>query len=86
MPSAPGDGADDGDGDSIELVVFYGEGCPYCARELEFLDELEERHPSLDVLAYEVWNDEENRDRFRSMAAEIGIDASAVPTTFLAER
>ena len=84
ITSAPDD--DDVDGERIELVIFYGEGCPYCARELEFLDELEERHPSLDVRAYEVWNDEENRDRFRSMAAEAGIDVSAVPTTFLADR
>jgi cytochrome c biogenesis protein CcdA/glutaredoxin len=74
------------DPERIELTVFYGAGCPYCAQELEFLDELQDRQPSLEVSAYEVWNDEENRDRFRSMAAEAGIEASAVPTTFLADR
>jgi cytochrome c biogenesis protein CcdA/glutaredoxin len=74
------------DPDRIELTVFYGEGCPYCARELDFLGELQQRQPSLEVLAYEVWNDSENRDRFRSMAAEAGIEASAVPTTFLGDR
>ena len=69
----------------IELVIFYGEGCPYCARELAFLDELQVRQPLLDVVAYEVWNDEKNRELFRATAASHGIEPQAVPTTFLGD-
>ncbi|MGB8861312.1 MAG: hypothetical protein WCC60_18790 [Ilumatobacteraceae bacterium] len=67
----------------IALTIFYGEGCPYCARELTFLDELQQRQPLLDVTAYEVWNSESNRARFRTMAAEHGVESTAVPTTFV---
>ena len=42
-------GAGDGAPGRVQLVIFYGEGCPYCARELAFLSELQERQPLLDV-------------------------------------
>jgi cytochrome c biogenesis protein CcdA len=71
--------------DPIELTIFYGEGCPYCAAELEFLDELQARIPQLQVSAYEVWNDEANRRLFIEMTAERGTEAQAVPTTILGE-
>ena len=69
----------------VELVLFYGEGCPYCAKERAFLVGLQERQPLLDVIAYEVWHDEENRRLFQQTAAAFGVDARSVPTTFLGE-
>lgn len=91
VPGATADAAppdttpDGGSAGRIELVVFYGEGCPYCARELAFLDELDERQPLLDVTALEVWHDADNRALFVEMASEHGIEARSVPTTFLGE-
>ena len=32
--------------DTVELVVFHGDGCPHCAAMLAFLDDLQERHDS----------------------------------------
>ena len=69
-----------------QLVVFHGRGCPHCARELEFLAGLTDRWPDLDIAAYEVWHDETNEALFRRFAAEHGVEASGVPTTFLAGR
>lgn len=69
----------------IELVIFYGEGCPYCARERAFLADLQDRQPLLEVVAYEVWNDQQNLRLFEATAAEHGIDARSVPTTFLGD-
>jgi cytochrome c biogenesis protein CcdA/glutaredoxin len=85
VPGAAGAQSDDERPGRIEVVVFYGEGCPYCARELAFLAELEAREPLLDVVAYEVWNDEQNRELFRTTAASHDIEPQAVPTTFLGD-
>jgi thiol-disulfide isomerase/thioredoxin len=71
--------------DTVEVVVFFGEGCPYCAQELEFLVELQDRTPQVEILAYEVWENEANRAYFRSMADTAGIDAGSVPTTFIGD-
>lgn len=67
----------------IVLVLFYGEGCPHCARERAFLVGLRERHPSLLVEEHEVWRDAVGRALFVRVAAEHGVEPSAVPTTFL---
>jgi glutaredoxin len=81
VPAAHAQVADHG----IELVIFYGEGCPYCAAELGFLEDLRERVPQLQVSAYEVWNDEANRDLFVEMTAARGAEAQAVPTTIIGD-
>jgi cytochrome c biogenesis protein CcdA/glutaredoxin len=71
---------------TVELILFWGEGCPYCTAEREFLDELAATRPRLVVREYEVLDDEANQDRFRAMAAAAGIEARSVPTTFLGDR
>lgn len=71
---------------TTEVVLFWGEGCPYCAAEREFLDDLAATRPGLEVREYEVLHDAENRDRFQEMAADTGIEARAVPTTFVGDR
>ncbi len=77
-PAPPGD-------DGIELIVFYGSGCPFCAKELDFLADLQDRQPLLEVSAYEVWNDAGNRELFFAVAAELGFEPQAVPTTVLGD-
>ena len=53
-----GSGSDD---NGLTLVLFHGEGCPHCAAELAFLDELTATHPELQVEAHEVWYDEQGQ-------------------------
>lgn len=67
----------------LTLVVFHGDGCPHCARELQFLVGLQERWPDLRIEMYEVWYDESNQELFRQVAADHGFEAGSVPTTFL---
>jgi len=68
---------------AAELVVFYGEGCPHCAEQHEFLHELEQRWPQLQVQRYEVWRETTHHWHFREMAQAHGIEAGSVPTLFL---
>ena len=44
----------------VDLVVFYGKGCPHCAQEESFLEGLEEKHSELNVTRYEIYFDQEN--------------------------
>lgn len=70
----------------VELVVFHGDGCPHCAKMLDFLDDLEGRFDGLDVVRYEVWHDAGNQSIFRSTMARYGEEARSVPTVIVGDR
>ena len=44
----------------ITLYFFHGQGCPHCAEEEVFLNAIDENYPSLKIVRYEVWSNEEN--------------------------
>lgn len=70
----------------VDLVLFWGDGCPVCAKEKVFLADLQERYPALTVTSYEVWYDEGNRRRYAETAKALGFTAQAVPATIVGER
>ncbi len=74
-----------GDVPDEPLVLFWGNGCPHCAREREFLQELSAEFPELPILQYEVWYDDANRSRFVESMAALGREPRAVPTTIYGE-
>ena len=82
---APAAAAAEGDAE-VELIVFWGVGCPYCAQEFEFLEELVEDYPELVITSYEVRYEPANLDLFNSTMSERGLEARSIPTTLLGDR
>ncbi len=73
------------DGDA--LTLFWGDGCPHCERERAFLEDLIKEFPSLDIVEYEVWHDEDNRTLFEATVRAQGEDfRGSVPTTLFGGR
>ncbi len=70
----------------VALYFFWGDGCPVCADQKPFLEQLDARYPNLEVRSYEIYYDEENRELFLEMAAALGFEARAVPTTIVGEQ
>jgi cytochrome c biogenesis protein CcdA len=69
----------------VVLTLFYGEGCPHCATEKQFLaDVLAPAYPDLVIEQYEVWFDEANRDRMVQAASMYGFEPGPVPVTIVA--
>lgn len=71
---------------TVNIYVFVGEGCPYCAKTLHFLHEFAEKDSRLVVHEFEVYNSLENREYFIAFADRHGFEPQYVPTTFLGER
>lgn len=74
--------------DSLRAVIylFWGDGCPHCAAEMRYLDDLVRRRPEVTVRQFEIWHDAANLDLLRRFAAAYRFEPRAVPTTFLADR
>lgn len=69
-----------------DLVLFWGDGCPNCEAEREWLEQVQAQYPELRVAQYEVWNDAANRELFVAQGVRLGFDASSVPTAIVGER
>ncbi|MFW5884993.1 MAG: redoxin family protein [Patescibacteria group bacterium] len=67
------------------VYFFWGEGCPHCAEEKPFLEEMEEKYPELEVKMLETYKDKENSELFQEMAAAYGTQARGVPVTFIGD-
>lgn len=70
----------------VVVYFFWGDGCPYCAEEKPFLEELQRRYPGLEVRDYEVWYDEDNQALLKEMADALGFEVRGVPVTVIGER
>jgi thiol-disulfide isomerase/thioredoxin len=68
------------------LTIFWGQGCPHCAAEWQFLEELADEYPELEIAGYEVWYDVENQGLFAATMESLGREARAVPTTIFGDR
>lgn len=69
--------------EKIDLYLFYGDGCPHCAAEKEFLDEIKSAYTALEVHEYEIWNSEENSRLLTRVKNALGVQNSYVPFTVI---
>lgn len=67
----------------VVIYLFWGDGCPHCAKAKPFLNNLVEQYPNIELRAFEVWNIEENQKLFQKMTAVYGFEPHAVPTIFI---
>jgi thiol-disulfide isomerase/thioredoxin len=65
------------------MVLFWGEGCSYCADEKAFLSKVASRFPAMTIIDYEVRNDQQNRWLMGRVAEAYGLKFDGVPVTFI---
>ena len=68
---------------NVEMYFFYGETCPHCEKEQEFLDEMEEKYDDLVINRYEVWNNKKNAKLMQEYAKKLDIKVEGVPFTIV---
>ena len=74
------------DGKPVDLVLFYGRGCPHCAAMRAYLQTIQPKYPQLHVREYEVYFNDNNAQLFERMAGAYGFKIEGVPTAFLGSR
>lgn len=70
----------------VAIYMFWGDGCPHCAKAKPFLESLAENNPQVELRFLEVWNNETNQGYFKAMSAAFGFEPQGVPTIFIGEK
>ncbi len=72
--------------EKVVVYVFWGEGCPHCAKAIPYLKDLVQQHPSIDLQMFEVYNVEANRLLFEKFGESYGFKPRYVPTIFIGDK
>jgi thiol-disulfide isomerase/thioredoxin len=72
-------------GKETVVYFFWGVGCPHCADQKPWMEELEEKYPDLEVKMLETYKNQDNAKLFQEMAKAYGIQARGVPATFIGD-
>jgi len=70
----------------VNIYFFWGQGCPHCEREKEFLAELAADRPQIAIKDFEVWGSAENRRILGELGKELNVDVSGVPFTVVGDK
>jgi thiol-disulfide isomerase/thioredoxin len=70
----------------ITIYLFWTEGCPHCAQEKEFLDQLQRDDPNVKIKALELTSSRENQEVFQKVGNLLNADISGVPFTVIGNR
>lgn len=66
--------------EKINVYMFYGEGCGYCAAAKEFFAGIDEEYKEYySLVTYEVWHDKNNSALMQGVAEYLNEDVNGVP-------
>ena len=65
------------------LYFFWGDGCPHCEEEKEFLEILREEYPQLEMRWFEVWDHPQFAKLADALRKAYGEKISSVPMTVI---
>lgn len=69
--------------EKMDLYLFYGDGCPHCEAELQFLEEVKKEYSHLEIHTYETWKSDENNKLLTRVKNALGIENPYVPFTVI---
>lgn len=73
----------------VNIYLFKGEGCPHCAQELADLEEIlstSNYKNKANLIEYEVWYNEENKDLLEKVENKLNIEIKGVPFTIIGDK
>ncbi|MDH7593204.1 MAG: hypothetical protein QHG99_02470 [Methanomicrobiales archaeon] len=70
----------------ICVYLFYGQGCPHCARVEPVVDGLAAKYPRVQVKKFEVYFNTTNQAMFRDFLTRYNVSVEGVPILFIGDR
>lgn len=66
----------------VNLYLFYSKTCQHCAREKEYLKEIEKKYNNVKINKYEI-SEENNNDIFKLVDDSLDDDNKYIPYTII---
>lgn len=70
----------------INAYFFWGEGCPHCEKEKEFLDYMQTKYRALNINDFEVYNSNNNAGMLKEIAGKLIVRVDGVPAVFIGDQ
>ncbi len=71
----------------VNMYLFWGQGCPHCAQEKEFLvEEVLPKYSNAKLSTYEIYYSQENIQFMRQVSDKLGADANGVPFLVIGDK
>ena len=71
---------------TVNLYLFYGEGCPHCAAEEKFLKSYINDNSDIKLYKYEVWYDQNNQNKLKDVSELLNKSANGVPYLIIGDK
>ncbi len=69
--------------ETLNIYFFWGDGCPHCAKEEIFLQNLKQKYENIKINDYEVWHNQQNRNLLMTIGEKLNADINGVPFTVI---
>ena len=71
--------------EQVTLYFFYGDGCPHCAEEEEYLMPDLEKDKDLKIVKLETWQNKENSELLDKVGTAYGLERKGVPCNVIGD-
>lgn len=72
--------------EKTNLYLFWGEGCPHCAKEKTYLEEITNNNKNLNLETFEIYKDKENSELLKNIATKMNISIDGVPILIIGDK
>ena len=70
----------------LNIYLFWGNGCPHCAKEKTFLSKILPNYPTVTLNQYEVYYSSDNAELMQKVAEKIDVDAGGIPFLIIGDK
>lgn len=70
----------------LNIYLFWGDGCPHCAKEKKYLTEILPNYPNVKLNTYEIYYSQSNVELMQKVAGSLGIEVSGVPLLVIGDK
>jgi len=71
--------------DNLNIYFFWGEGCPHCAKEKDYLDDVKNKYP-INIHSFEVYNHNDSIQILQKIDKDLGMRIDGVPFIIIGDK